>query len=139
MLPTSKRSQTSKQAHAPLRVLAVTRIFPNRLEPLACAFQRQQLVALSRQCRVEVFATIPYLAGASLLGDRTRPGKLRRVPTRDALTQIEPLYRRLREEETRHVDRKHGMKAAAELLVTTLSERGTDYDRYILGLAANAT
>ncbi|MEK9970407.1 MAG: PAS domain-containing protein [Ferrovibrio sp.] len=63
----------------------------------------------------------------------------RRVPSRDALTQIEPLYRRLREEETRHVDRKQGLQAAAALLETTLSERNTDYDRYILGMAANAT
>ncbi len=47
------------------RVLWVTRIFPNRVEPLSCAFQRQQLAALSRRCAVEVLAVIPYHPGVS--------------------------------------------------------------------------
>jgi teichuronic acid biosynthesis glycosyltransferase TuaC len=70
----------------PLRVLAVTRNFPNRLEPLACAFQRQQLACLSRRATVEVLATVPYLpAAAALFGDRTRAGRLSRLPRRDAV------------------------------------------------------
>src|SRR5919202_5206350 len=78
-----------------LRVLAVTRIFPNRVEPLACAFQRQQLVSLSRRCHVEVLATIPYLAGASLLGDRTRPGRLRHVPEQEEIDGIPVIHPRV--------------------------------------------
>ncbi|AUX42911.1 glycosyl transferase [Sorangium cellulosum] len=78
----------------PLRVLWVTRIFPNRVEPLACAFQRQQLAALSRWCEVEVLATIPYHPGVSLLGARTRPGRLAAVPERDEIDGVPVVHPR---------------------------------------------
>lgn len=68
-----------------LRVLVVTRIFPNRIEPLACPFQRKQLAALSRMADVSVLAVVPYVPGASLLGDRMRVGRLRRVPSEDTI------------------------------------------------------
>ena len=70
------------------RVLVVTRCFPNRVEPLACAFARQQLGCLGRLTDVEIIAPVPYLPGASLLGDHTRPGRLRRVPHRDRVEGI---------------------------------------------------
>jgi teichuronic acid biosynthesis glycosyltransferase TuaC len=72
----------------PLRVLAVTRNFPNRLEPLACAFQRQQIACLSRRAQVLVLATVPYLPAAALFGDRTRAGRLSRLPRRDAVDGV---------------------------------------------------
>lgn len=59
----------------------------------------------------------------------------RRVPARAALAEIEPLYRQLREAEDRHADRKSGMQAALAALEQGLQARGTDYDRYVLGLA----
>ncbi|MCW0232776.1 MAG: PAS domain-containing protein [Ferrovibrio sp.] len=59
----------------------------------------------------------------------------RRLPRRAALAEIEPLYRTLQAEEQRHADRKQGMQAALGLLEQDLQQRGTDYDRYILGLA----
>jgi teichuronic acid biosynthesis glycosyltransferase TuaC len=82
--------------HGPrLRVLTVTRVFPNSVEPLSCAFARQQLAALGRRCNVEVLATIPYLAGSSLLGDRTRPGRLSRVPEREEIDGISVIHPRV--------------------------------------------
>ncbi|WP_438030225.1 glycosyltransferase family 4 protein [Sorangium sp. So ce233] len=78
----------------PLRVLWVTRIFPNRVEPLSCAFQRQQLAALSRRCAVEVLAAIPYHPGVSLLGERTRPGRLTAVPARDEIDGVPVIHAR---------------------------------------------
>ncbi len=81
--------------HGRLRVLVVTRIFPNRAEPLACAFARQQLSALARLCDVEVMAGVPYLPGAALLGDRTRPGRLRRVPREDLIAGLPVVHPRL--------------------------------------------
>ncbi|WP_437971576.1 glycosyltransferase family 4 protein [Sorangium sp. So ce260] len=78
----------------PLRVLWVTRIFPNRVEPLSCAFQRQQLAALSRRCAVEVLAAIPYHPGVSLLGERTRPGRLTAVPERDEIDGVPVVHPR---------------------------------------------
>ncbi|WP_437492722.1 glycosyltransferase family 4 protein [Sorangium sp. So ce1014] len=77
-----------------LRVLWVTRIFPNRVEPLSCAFQRQQLAALSRRCVVEVLAAIPYHPGVSLLGERTRPGRLTAVPERDEIDGVSVVHPR---------------------------------------------
>src|SRR5262249_11120542 len=71
-----------------LRVLAITRNFPNRLEPLACAFQRQQLACLSRWADVEVLAPVPWLPGAALLGDRSRACRLRAVPRYEAIDGI---------------------------------------------------
>jgi glycosyltransferase involved in cell wall biosynthesis len=80
---------------AALRVLAVTRNFPNRVEPLACAFQRQQLVCLGRRATVEVMATVPYLPGAALLGDRTRAGRLRGLPRRDVIDGVAVVHPRI--------------------------------------------
>lgn len=77
-----------------LRVLAVTRIFPNRLEPLACPFQRKQFVALSRHADLTVIASIPYFPGASLLGNRLRVGKLSQLPSCDVLEGLPVLHPR---------------------------------------------
>ncbi|MFT3773108.1 MAG: glycosyltransferase [Minicystis sp.] len=77
-----------------LRVLVVSRCFPNRLEPLACAFARQQLGCLARVADVEVRSPLPYVPGASLLGDRTRAGRLSRVPLRDRIEGIPVTYPR---------------------------------------------
>ncbi len=96
----SERADRRRAPRAPegrasaLRVLVVTRIFPNRVEPDANAFQRQQLAALARICDVEVLAAVPYLVGASLLGDRTRPGRLRRVPARDVVDGVRVVHPR---------------------------------------------
>ena len=49
-----------------MRVLAITRIFPNAAEPQSAPFNRQQLAALGRRCRVEVIATLPWFKGISL-------------------------------------------------------------------------
>ena len=47
-----------------MRVLIVTKIFPNLVEPLSSPFNRQQFAALSRRCDVEVLATIPWFPAA---------------------------------------------------------------------------
>ena len=47
-----------------MRVLAITKIFPNRLEPLSAPFNRQQFAALARFCELEVLASIPWFPGA---------------------------------------------------------------------------
>lgn len=80
--------------HGRLRVLAVTRIFPNRLEPLACPFQRRQFVALSRYADLTVIAAIPHFPGAGLLGHRLRVGKLSQLPTSDKIEGVPLLHPR---------------------------------------------
>ena len=48
-----------------MRVLIVTKIFPNRVEPLSSPFNRRQFAALSRYCDIELLATIPWFPAAS--------------------------------------------------------------------------
>jgi teichuronic acid biosynthesis glycosyltransferase TuaC len=66
-----------------MRVLIVTKIFPNSVEPLSSPFNRQQFAALSRLCDVEVLATIPWFPGSSALGRWSAAGRLSSVPARE--------------------------------------------------------
>jgi len=66
-----------------MRVLAVTKIFPNAVEPLSAPFNRQQLAALGRRCDVEVLATIPWFPGAGAFSRWSSAGKLSAVPRHD--------------------------------------------------------
>lgn len=65
-----------------MRVLVVTKIFPNPLEPLSSPFNRQQFVALSKLCEVEILAAIPWFPGASVLKRWSAAGRLMKVPAR---------------------------------------------------------
>jgi teichuronic acid biosynthesis glycosyltransferase TuaC len=71
-----------------LRVLAITKIFPNAAEPLAAPFNRQQFAALREVCDLRVMATIPWFPGAGLLGKWSSAGKLARVPKCDTIEGI---------------------------------------------------
>ena len=71
-----------------MRVLAITKIFPNAVEPLSAPFNRQQFAALARRCELEVAATIPWFPGAGLLGRWSSAGKLARVPRTEQIAGI---------------------------------------------------
>lgn len=71
-----------------MRVLVVTRIFPNAREPHSSTFNRQQFAELGRLCDVEVLATIPWFPLASLAGERTRASTLRDVPETDRIAGL---------------------------------------------------
>lgn len=62
-----------------MRVLVLTKIFPNREEPLSAPFNRQQIAALASRCQVEVIAPIPWFPGARILGQKLRAGRLTKV------------------------------------------------------------
>ncbi len=69
-----------------MRVLVVTKIFPNAAEPLSAPFNRQQFAALARHCQiVDVLATIPYYPGAGLLSRWSSAGRLTEVPDRETI------------------------------------------------------
>jgi teichuronic acid biosynthesis glycosyltransferase TuaC len=71
-----------------LRVLAITKIFPNAAEPLSAPFNRQQFAALAKRCDLEVMATIPWFPGAGLVAKWSSAGKLAAVPRRDRIADI---------------------------------------------------
>jgi teichuronic acid biosynthesis glycosyltransferase TuaC len=73
-----------------VRVLIVTKIFPNAAEPLSAPFNRQQFGALARRpgVEVDVLATIPWFPGAGLLSRWSSAGRLARVPARDTIDGI---------------------------------------------------
>ncbi len=71
-----------------MRVLAITKIFPNAAEPLSAPFNRQQFAALSRLCELEVLATIPWFPGASLLARWSSAGKVAKLPRRETIEGI---------------------------------------------------
>jgi teichuronic acid biosynthesis glycosyltransferase TuaC len=71
-----------------LRVLVVTKIYPNAAEPTSAPFNRQQIAALSRVCNVEVLGTIPWYPGAGLFAKRSSAGRLARVPDVEVIDGI---------------------------------------------------
>ena len=71
-----------------MRVLAITKIFPNAAEPLSAPFNRQQFAALAKRCELDVMATIPWFPGAGLLGRWSSAGKLAAVPRREDIAGI---------------------------------------------------
>jgi len=73
---------------AVLRVLAITKIFPNAAEPLSAPFNRQQFAALARRCELTVMATLPWFPGAGLLSRWSSAGKLASVPRREEIEGI---------------------------------------------------
>jgi teichuronic acid biosynthesis glycosyltransferase TuaC len=72
-----------------VRVLAITKIFPNAAEPLSAPFNRQQFAALATRCELDVMATIPWFPGAGLLGRWSSAGKLAAVPRREDIAGIQ--------------------------------------------------
>ena len=77
-----------------LRVLAITKIFPNAAEPLAAPFNRQQFAALREHCALSILATIPWFPGSGLLARWSTAGKLARVPRRETIDGLDVAHPR---------------------------------------------
>ncbi len=58
----------------------------------------------------------------------------RRAPRRDAIAAIEPLYRDLVAEESRHANAKDGLDAACGMLMKALDTKGVPYDEFVFSL-----
>jgi glycosyltransferase involved in cell wall biosynthesis len=82
------RTGAGEPASPRLRVLVITKIFPNAREPLSAPFNRQQFAALGRLCDVEVLAAIPWYPGARLLARWSAAGRLADVPSRDVIAGL---------------------------------------------------
>lgn len=77
-----------------MRVLVVTKIFPNALEPASSPFNRQQFAALSRLCDVEVLATIPWFPGARAAARWSPAGRLTGVPRSERIDGLDVAHPR---------------------------------------------
>lgn len=77
-----------------LKVLAVTRIFPNAKEPLSAPFNRQQFAALGQLCDLTVMATIPWFPGSRLV-KRSKTSSLKGVPRRDTIAGLDVRHPRV--------------------------------------------
>ena len=77
-----------------MRVLAITKIFPNSLEPLSSPFNRQQFTALARRCRFSVLEAIPSFPPARYFGRPTRAARLSALPAREVVLGINVEYMR---------------------------------------------
>jgi glycosyltransferase involved in cell wall biosynthesis len=78
-----------------MRVLIVTRQFPNSIDPLFSPFNRQQFAALGQRCEVSVLASIPWFPGAGLFARWSLAGRLVGVPREeriDGLPVTHPRY-----------------------------------------------
>ena len=74
-----------------MRVLVVTKIFPNSAEPSSAPFNRQQFAALARRpgVEVEVLATIPWFPGIGAFAKWSPAGRLPRVPRRETIAGLD--------------------------------------------------
>jgi teichuronic acid biosynthesis glycosyltransferase TuaC len=68
-----------------MRVLIVTKIFPNQVEPLSSPFNRRQFAALGRLCEVEVLASIPWFPGVSAVRRLSGGAALSAVPDSEVI------------------------------------------------------
>jgi glycosyltransferase involved in cell wall biosynthesis len=74
-----------------MRVLIMTKLFPNRAQPGWAPFNRQQFAALSRLPGVQivdVLATIPWFPGVGLLKGRSLAAGLLDVPATDTIAGL---------------------------------------------------
>jgi teichuronic acid biosynthesis glycosyltransferase TuaC len=78
-----------------MRVLVVTKIFPNAAEPLSAPFNRQQMAALRRRCPVDVLAAIPWFPGAGVFAQWSSAGRLTRVPRTDRIDGVDVTHPRV--------------------------------------------
>jgi glycosyltransferase involved in cell wall biosynthesis len=77
-----------------MRVLIITKIFPNSLEPLSSPFNRLQYAALQQWCEVEILATIPWFPGVSACRRWSRAAKLVEVPKQESIDGLRVLHPR---------------------------------------------
>ena len=71
-----------------MRVLIVTRQFPNSTDPTFSPFNRQQFAALADRCDVEVLASIPWFPGARLFSRWSLAGRLASVPREERIGRL---------------------------------------------------
>jgi glycosyltransferase involved in cell wall biosynthesis len=72
-----------------MRVLVITKLFPNAAEPLSAPFNRQQLGALGRRCQIEVLATVPWFPASRAVARLTRSAPPPEVPRTERIEGLD--------------------------------------------------
>jgi glycosyltransferase involved in cell wall biosynthesis len=107
-----------------MKVLVVTRIFPNRVEPTFGPYNLKQLAALRDNGHdVRVINPVPWFPGAGLFSGKSRAGNLSTVPARDSFEALDVRHPRFL-----HVPRLLGAHAplyAASVAPAVALSRGT--------------
>src|SRR5438874_1332523 len=73
-----------------MRVLCVTKIFPNALEPELAPYNRHQFRELGRLCEVKVLALVPWYPGAGLGARGRERGRIPAEEKIDGLAVAHP-------------------------------------------------
>jgi glycosyltransferase involved in cell wall biosynthesis len=106
-----------------VRVLIVTKIFPNCVERLSAPFNRRQFAALARYCDVEVLATIPWFPAAAAFARWSNVASLSSVPRSESIDGLQVRHPRFMFlPKIGHA--VAGPMYAASLAATTLHYRG---------------
>lgn len=79
---------------------------------------------------VHAHVTPSYDRAGTLVGYHSN----RRLPDPEAVRRVEPIYRRMLQEESRHDQATAAATAGADLLQGMLAEQGTTYDRFVWSL-----
>jgi teichuronic acid biosynthesis glycosyltransferase TuaC len=85
---------TSAGIYHPMRVLAITKVFPNAIVPLDEPHIRQQYAALSKLCEVEVLASIPWFPGLALMSRYSYAGRVAGAPRHEVIDGLEVYHPR---------------------------------------------
>jgi teichuronic acid biosynthesis glycosyltransferase TuaC len=72
-----------------LRVLILTKLFPSSANQHGAAFNRQQFVALSRLCDVQILGLIPWFPGSQFFSHQSDAGRWRAVPSREYIDGLD--------------------------------------------------
>ncbi len=78
-----------------MKILVITHIFPNHLEPTGGIFNKYQVRALAEYCEIKVIAPIPWFPGCGLFSKKVEfsyAGKVMAKETMDGLEVMHPLY-----------------------------------------------
>jgi glycosyltransferase involved in cell wall biosynthesis len=80
-----------------MRVLVITQLWPNSVEPRSAPFNLQQMKCLARTCDVSVLAALAWVPGAAHLPARLRPPRARALaglPARESIDGVDTHYMR---------------------------------------------
>lgn len=77
-----------------LKVLVVTKLFPNRVRPSFSVFNRLQMSALSRYCDVDIRATVPWFPAARAFEKWSEAGQFADVPPEETIDDLKVLHPR---------------------------------------------